>query len=160
MQMLCTVIHTAVEYLRPWLWMSYGLVLAAVTGSRLISLWPSYRSSLPPRHLLKSLRGCLAQLLRPLLIQRPSPAQPGSVRRSVLKSCLLRQSAVCPVPVSGWGFSRPLTGIQAAIQRSDADSIYVLCGFFFSFIIESSACTFRVFCLEYDFFFFAWKYSC
>ena len=42
MQMLCTVIHTAVEYPRPWLWMSYRLCLSTVTGSRLIPFWTGY----------------------------------------------------------------------------------------------------------------------
>lgn len=42
MQMLCTVIHTAVEYLGPSLWMSYCLLFSTVTGSRLICLCPSY----------------------------------------------------------------------------------------------------------------------
>lgn len=42
MQMLCTVIHTAVEYLGPSLWMSYCLLFSTVTGSRLICLCSSY----------------------------------------------------------------------------------------------------------------------
>lgn len=89
MQILCTVIHAAVEYQRPWLWMSYRLCLSTVTGSRLIPFWTGYCSSATtPTDTYWSL--CMVVCLANVATR----GRFRSNQETGLKSCSLRWSAV------------------------------------------------------------------
>lgn len=138
MQMLCTVIHTAVEYLGPSLWMSYCLLFSTVTGSRLICLCSSYCFS------ATSSTGTRLRLSTVAL--KGWFGSSWACWGSQSKSFSLRQRAVflCISSVRIFTFkdSKTITsgicGISAATQMSFM-YVCIFLGFVLSFITESLA---------------------